>query len=199
MSCRTRRCSPAPDDDDRRQFLLQHRSRHIGVLHGERAAEAAALLRVRKIDQFDPGHGPKEPERRVSDPQQPQRVARRVVCDRALVRRADVFDAQDAREELRELPRLAWHAAVVSARADRACARAPARRTSPTVSPPRHRARRSRRTAGRAASPPPGIPSSRASGRNTSARAERQPRSRAARARSRSPCRPPGTACRRGT
>ena len=149
--------------------------------------------------QLDPGHGAEQPQRRVTDPQQPQRVAGRVVRHRALVRRADVLDAQDAREELRQLPGSRRHAAVVPAE------------QAGHVLPHLRRARAGRRhdgVVGREDLDEPareqlrlaGIArSSRASARSTSARPGTRPRSRAARAPSPSPCRPPGTACRRDT
>ena len=41
--------------DDRRQLLVEHRRRDVGVLDGERAAEAAALLGLREVDELEPG------------------------------------------------------------------------------------------------------------------------------------------------
>ena len=99
--------------DDRRQLLVEHRRRHIGVLHRERASEAATFLGIGKIEELDPGDGAKQPRRGISDAQKPQRVTRRVVRDRALVCRTDILDTQDTGEELRELPRSCRHAAVV--------------------------------------------------------------------------------------
>ena len=62
-----------------------------------------------------PGDRAQQPQRRVADPQQPQRVAGRVVGDRALERRADVRRPRARRSGTATAPRSARHAPVVAA------------------------------------------------------------------------------------
>ena len=86
--------------EDAPQLVGQHRRRRVGVLDREGAAEAAALLGVRQLDEVDAAHRAQQPQRRVADLQQPQRVARRVVGHAVRERRADVLDPQPPDEEL---------------------------------------------------------------------------------------------------
>jgi hypothetical protein len=46
---------------DRAQLVAEHGHRGVGVLDCERAAEAAALVGPRQLDQVDPAHRPQEP------------------------------------------------------------------------------------------------------------------------------------------
>ena len=100
----------------------EHRGRGVGVLHRERAAEAAALVGAGQLDQVEPADGAQQPQRPVADPQHPQRVAGRVVGDPVRVVRADVGDAEDVDQELGQL---------VGARGQLLGARRPARRRRP--------------------------------------------------------------------
>ena len=69
---------------DRVELVRAHRHRDVGVLDGERAAEAAALVGARQVDEAEPVHGPEQPARPVADLQQPERVAGRVQRDRPI-------------------------------------------------------------------------------------------------------------------
>ena len=59
--------------------------------------------RSRKLDQLEAAHVLQQPQRRVADAGHAQRMARRVVRDAPCERRADVFDAEPAYEQLGEL------------------------------------------------------------------------------------------------
>jgi len=85
------------------KLVVEHRRRGVGVLDGERPAEAAALLAVGQVDQLEPADVLQEPQRRVADPERAQRVAGRVVGDAVWERRADVVDAELVGDELGEL------------------------------------------------------------------------------------------------
>ena len=85
------------------QLVGQHRRRRVGVLDREGAAEAAALLGGRQLDEVEAAHRAQQPHRRVADLQQPQRVARRVVGHAVVERRADVLHPQPPDQELRQL------------------------------------------------------------------------------------------------
>ena len=113
----------APLADDSRQLLVEHRGRDVGVLDRERAAEAAALLGVRQLDELEARHRAQQPGRSVADTEQAQRMARRVVRHGARVGRADLLDPEHAREELRQLPGPRRHAAVVAAEQPGKCSR----------------------------------------------------------------------------
>ena len=78
----------------------QHGGGGVRVLDRERAAEAAAGVGVRQLDQVDPGHVAQQPERPVADPQQPQRVAGRMVGDPVRVVGADVLHAEHVDQQL---------------------------------------------------------------------------------------------------
>ena len=56
-------------------FVGTHGDGHVGVLHGEGAAEPAALLRAGQLDQVDALDRAQQLQRLVADPQHPQRVA----------------------------------------------------------------------------------------------------------------------------
>ena len=81
----------------------EHRGRGVGVLDGEGAAEAAALVGAGQLDQLQPADGAQQLQRPVADPQQPQRVAGRVVGDPVRVVGADVGHPEDVDQELRQL------------------------------------------------------------------------------------------------
>ena len=80
-----------------------HRHRGVGVLHRERAAEAAALLGARQVHQVEPAHRSQQPARPVADAEHPQRVAGRVVGHPVREVRADVGHAEHVDEELAQL------------------------------------------------------------------------------------------------
>ncbi len=56
-----------------------HRGGNVGVLDGERAAEAAAGLRRGQLDQLQPAHLAQQPQWRVAHPEHPQRMAGGVI------------------------------------------------------------------------------------------------------------------------
>jgi hypothetical protein len=89
--------------DDPPQLVGQHRRRRVGVLDREGAAEAAALLGGRQLDEVDAAHRAQEPDRRVAHLEQPQRVARRVIGHAVMEGRADVLHPEAPDEELGEL------------------------------------------------------------------------------------------------
>ena len=99
----------AGDDDlgaglgDVCRLVSAHGDGHVGVLHGEGAAEAAALVRSGELDEVDALDGPEKLQRPVPHPQQPERVAGRVVGHAVREPRPDVRDAEDVDEELGEL------------------------------------------------------------------------------------------------
>ena len=85
------------------ELVVENRTRRLGVLDRERATEPAALGRARKRNQIEALDGPQEVERRVAEPQSPQRVARRVVRDPVRKGRADVGHAEMPHEKLGQL------------------------------------------------------------------------------------------------
>ena len=93
----------APVSSDASNLVREDRRRRVGVLDGERPAEAAALGRVGQVDELEPPHGAQEPVRRVADPQHPQRMAGRVVGDPVRKRGADVLEPEPADEQLAQL------------------------------------------------------------------------------------------------
>ena len=77
--------------EDPPQLVREHRHRRVGVLDREGAAEAAALLGLRRARRGRcPATASQQPPRPVADLQQPQRVARRVQRHAVRERRADV-------------------------------------------------------------------------------------------------------------
>jgi hypothetical protein len=84
----------------------EHCGGGVGVLERERATEAATLVGVGQRDQLEPAH---PPQRRLADPQHPQRVAGRVVGDPVREVRADVLDAEHVDQQLRQLVRPGGH------------------------------------------------------------------------------------------
>ena len=72
----------------------QDRARGVGVLDGERAAEAAALFRVVRARRAPAAHLPQQPKRRVPDAGDTERMTRRVIGDRCGNARPDVLDAR---------------------------------------------------------------------------------------------------------
>jgi len=83
----------------------QHRRGHGTVLHRERAAEPAAHLGVRQLHQVDARDVAQQPQRAVTDPQQAQRMAGRVVGDPVRVVRPDVLHPENINKQLRQLER----------------------------------------------------------------------------------------------
>ena len=81
----------------------QHRHRRVSVLDREGAAEAAALGRGGQLDQVDAAHRAQQPQRRVADLEQPQRVTGGMVGHPVGVIRADVLHAEHVDQELRQL------------------------------------------------------------------------------------------------
>ena len=80
-----------------------HRHRGVGVLDREGAAEAAALLGPRQLDEVEAAHRLQQPCGPVADAQHPQRVAGRVVGHAVREVRADVGHPEHVDEELRQL------------------------------------------------------------------------------------------------
>lgn len=80
-----------------------HGHRGLGVLQGEGATEAAALLCRRQLDEAQPSHLLQQLERPVAHPEHPQRVAGRVVGHGVREGRPDVGHAEHVDEELGEL------------------------------------------------------------------------------------------------
>src|SRR5262249_574082 len=87
---------------DARALVGEHRARRLGVLDREGAAEAAALVRPRKLGYLQPAYVPKQPQRCVADTGDTERVAGRVVRDTVRERRSDVLDAEPGDDELRQ-------------------------------------------------------------------------------------------------
>ena len=88
---RRRRCTTSACVREHVAHLVgEHRGRGVGVLDRERAAEAAALVGAGQLDQVEAAHRAQQPQRPVAHPQQPQRVAGRVVGDPVRVVGADV-------------------------------------------------------------------------------------------------------------
>ena len=98
---------------DRRQLLVEHRARDVSVLDGEGATETTTLFRVGKSDELEPRDRAKEPLRRVTDPEEPQRMAGRMVGNRALIRRTDILYPENSRKKLREFPGSSGQTTVV--------------------------------------------------------------------------------------
>ena len=84
-------------------LVREHGHRRIGVLDGERAAEAAALVGVLELDQVDPPDLAEQPLGRIADPEHPLRVAGRVERHPVGEIGADVVDPELVDEERREL------------------------------------------------------------------------------------------------
>ena len=130
-----------------------HRDRGVGVLQGEGAAEAAALLGVGQVDQGRGRAPPRAAARPVADAEHPQRVAGRVVGHPVREVGADVGHAEHVDEELAELvgprrrsPRRPPPApGRPTGRRRSSAGAAPTRRTSPTASRRRRTPRRRRR------------------------------------------------------
>ena len=100
-SCRRRR-RPRRRCRAPAQLVGQHRHRGVGVLDRERAAEAAALA-ARAARPGRSAHARSSRSGGSPTPQQPQRVARRVVGDAVREARADVLDAEHVDDELGQL------------------------------------------------------------------------------------------------
>ena len=81
----------------------EHGRGHVRVLDRERATEAAAHLGIGQLHQIEPGDVAQQPQRAVTGPQQPQRVAGRVVGDAVGVVGPDVLHPQHVGQELRQL------------------------------------------------------------------------------------------------
>ena len=79
-----------PARDHAVELRVEHRRRHVGVLDGERATESAALLGVRQLDELHARNRPQQRDRQVAEPEEAERVAGRVVGERAPVGGADV-------------------------------------------------------------------------------------------------------------
>ena len=80
-----------------------HRHRVVGVLHRERAAEAAALLGARQVDQSQAADVAQQPGRPVAHVEHPQRVAGRVVGHPVREVGADVLTPSTSTRNSREL------------------------------------------------------------------------------------------------
>lgn len=72
-------------------LVREHRARGIGVLDREGAPEATARARLGQLDQPDPPHLAQQPQRRIPDLQQPQRMAARVIGDLVREVSADIL------------------------------------------------------------------------------------------------------------
>ncbi len=88
---------------DRFALVGEHRAGDAGVLQRERAAEPAALLGARQLDQLDPAHLAQQPQRPVAQAQHAQAVAGRVVGHPVREGRADVGHAEHVDEQLGQL------------------------------------------------------------------------------------------------
>ena len=97
-----RRAHLGPGVQHAAHLVGQHGGGGVRVLDRERAAEAATGVGVRQLDQVDPGHVAQQPERPVSDPQQAQRMAGRMVGDPVRVVRADVLHPEHVHQQLGE-------------------------------------------------------------------------------------------------
>ena len=84
-----------------RDLVREHGGRHVGVLHRERAAKAAALLRLAELDEVDAAHRAQQAQRGVAHTQNTQRVAGGVVGHAVRVVGADVLEAETLHQELR--------------------------------------------------------------------------------------------------
>ena len=147
--------------DDRPALVVQHRGRGLGVLEREGAAEAAAFLGGRQLEQLEAVDLREQRERRVADAGDAQGVTGRVVGDPAREATPRARHPEPVHEQLRELedPRRELVDAslqlVVAGLAgelgvDRPAPSRRRRRTAPR--PPRSRRRRGR-SAARAPSP----------------------------------------------
>ena len=93
----------APGAEDVVDLVEAHRDRRVGVLDRECAAEPAARLGSRQVDQGQAVDRGEQPGRAVAHPEQAGRVAGRVEGDRVREARADVGDAEHVDEELAQL------------------------------------------------------------------------------------------------
>ena len=59
-----RRADLGPGVEHGAHLVGEHGHRGVGVLHGEGAAEAAALARLGQLDQVDAADGPQQPQGR---------------------------------------------------------------------------------------------------------------------------------------
>ena len=92
-----------PGRDHVAALVGEHRQRGVGVLDGERAAEAAALLGLGQVDQLKAPHRAQQAERRVADLRDALRVAGGMAGHAVREGGADVLHAQAPHEELGEL------------------------------------------------------------------------------------------------
>ena len=81
----------------------QHSRRSIGVLQREGAAEPAAHLGIRQFHQVQATDLAQQPDRPVTDPQQPQRVAGGVIGDPVRVVSPHVLNTEHVGEQLGQL------------------------------------------------------------------------------------------------
>jgi L-rhamnose isomerase / sugar isomerase len=89
--------------EDASHLVAEDRRGGLGILDGERPAEAAAFAAARKIDEVEAADGVEQSPRRVADTQDPQRMARRVVGHPMRVGSADVVQPEALDEELAQL------------------------------------------------------------------------------------------------
>ena len=93
----------APDAEHVVDLVEAHRHRRVGVLDRERAAEPAAGLGARQVDERQAVDRGQQPRRPIAHAEQPGRVAGRVERDGVREARADVGHAEDVDEELGQL------------------------------------------------------------------------------------------------
>src|SRR5581483_3003922 len=89
--------------DDRVELVREHGRRDLRVLDREHAAEAAALLGARQLDELDVAHRAKQAQRPVAEAKPAEAVAGRVIRHAVREGCADVLHAEPVDEELRQL------------------------------------------------------------------------------------------------
>ena len=84
-------------------FVRQHRRGDVGILDGECAAEAAALVDGRQIDELNAAHIPQQPKGNVAQVQAAQGMAAGVVGHAMRISGASVFHAKLVHQKFGEL------------------------------------------------------------------------------------------------
>ena len=99
-------------DAERLQFVdivVGHAGRDAGEIHAEGAAEAAAAVAGRRLDEFQSGDCGEQPPRFVADAEFAESVAGVVLGDAARPARAEVGEAEPPHEERSEFHGRARH------------------------------------------------------------------------------------------
>ena len=89
--------------EDSVELLIEHGAGDVGILDGEGAAEAAALLEAWKRDEIDVADGAKKRRRTIAELERAQTVAAGVIGDPMWEDRVEVGDAEAFCEKLGEL------------------------------------------------------------------------------------------------